>query len=278
MTQELLSSDSQPNAIPFDFGDPPPTFEDPLDERRYIKERLACAYRVFAKLGLCEGASGHLTVRDPIRKDCFWVTPYGRQFSLMRASDLLLIDHEGKIVMGGKPGRQFYNIAAFVIHAAIHAARPDANAVCHSHSPYGKAFSVLAKPLPIYTQDGAVFYNDCSVYTGHGGVVLSSSESARITDALGTKKAIILANHGLLTVGECIESATAWFIMLENECQTALLVDAAAAGDPTNKPKQITGAAAQFTYDASGFDLAGRFEALPWFEAIEEETNGAYKL
>ncbi|GAA6010599.1 hypothetical protein JCM10207_007756 [Rhodosporidiobolus poonsookiae] len=267
----------QPDAIPFDFGPDPPTFDDPLEERQYIKERLACAYRVFAKLGLCEGASGHLTVRDPIRKDCFWVTPFGKQFALMEASDLLLVDHDGKVVDGGKPGRRYYNTAAFIIHAKIHSKRPEANAVCHSHSPYGKAFSVLRKPLPLYTQDACVFYQDVGLYEQFGGVVLASSESDHIADALGQKKALIMSSHGLLTVGETIESATAWFIILENECRMALLVDAAAAGDPTNKPQEIDAASAKFTYDASGFEKAGYFESQPWFDLIEAETNGAYK-
>ncbi len=84
--------------------------------------------------------------------------------------------------------------------------------MCHSHSPYGKAWSVLRKPLPFYTQDSCVFWNDVGLYDKFGGVVLDMSESARICQAIGSKKAVIMANHGLLTVGEHIESATAWFI------------------------------------------------------------------
>ncbi|GAA5875978.1 hypothetical protein JCM8547_000670 [Rhodosporidiobolus lusitaniae] len=245
--------------------------------RQHIKERLACAYRVFAKLGLCEGASGHLTYRDPIRPDCFWVTPFGKQFALMTASDLLLIDHHGKIVEGGKPDRQYYNSAAFIIHAKIHSERPNANAVCHSHSPYGKAFSILRKPLPMYTQDACTFYQDVGLYNAFGGVVLDMSESSRIAEALGDKKALIMASHGLLTVGETIESATAWFIGLENECRVALLADAAAARDPSNPPKEIDHDAAKFTFDAAGFERAGWFESLPWFDLVEHECQGAYK-
>ncbi|GAA5909122.1 hypothetical protein JCM6882_001195 [Rhodosporidiobolus microsporus] len=272
-----MSNEVQPDAISFDFGPDPPTFEDPEKQRQYIKERLACAYRVFAKLGLVEGASGHLTYRDPIRPDCFWVTPFGKQFALMTASDLLLIDHHGKIVAGGKPDRQYYNAAAFIIHAKIHAERPEANAVCHSHSTYGKAFSVLRKPLPLYTQDSCVFWNDCGLYNAFGGVVLDMSESDRIAQALGKKKALVMANHGLLTVGETIESATSWFMMLEQECHTALLVDAAAAGDPTNKPAQIDEAAAKFTYEADGHEKAGWFESQPWFDLVDAECKGEYK-
>ncbi|KAI5474247.1 agmatinase [Pseudohyphozyma bogoriensis] len=269
------SSAAQPDAIAFDFGPPPPTFEDKLEERKYIKERLALSYRVFAKLGLMEGAAGHLTVRDPIMPDCFWVTPFGKQFALMSASDLLLINHDGKIVMGGKPERQFYNAAAFIIHAEIHKARPNANAVCHSHSPYGKAWSILRKPLPIYTQDACIFHNDLALYDMFGGVVLDSTESKRICKAIGDKKAVILCNHGLLTVGETIESATAWFIALENECRTA--ITALSTLKEGDEPlKEIEPEAAQFTYDNSGFERAGWFEALPWFELCEFEGKAAH--
>ncbi|KAM0755220.1 class II aldolase/adducin domain-containing protein [Meredithblackwellia eburnea MCA 4105] len=261
----------------FDFGDGPPSFDDPLEERKYLKERLACAYRIFAKLNLLEGASGHLTVRDPVDKDAFWVTPYGKQWALMKASDLLLVDKEGKVVMGGKPGKQIVNTSALVIHAAIHEARSDVNAVCHSHSPYGKAFSAMRRPLPYYTQDACLFFNDLAVYNSFGGVVVDSDESQKIVKALGSKKAAILASHGLLTTGGSIESATAWFINLENECRTTILAESGAAMDPRNKPVEIGEEEAKFTHAASGFDKAGWFDALPWFELIEAESNGDYK-
>lgn len=174
-----------------------------------------------------EGAAGHLTVRDSVNRDMFWVTPFGVPFELMTASDLLLIDHRGKIVEGGKPDLQYYNSAAFVIHAAIHSARPDANAVCHSyvitfsivnfilifvrHSVYSKAFCAFGRPLSMISQDSCMFYNDHAVYNNFGGVVLKGQESQEIVNALGRNKAALLSNHGLLTVGNTIESATFWF-------------------------------------------------------------------
>jgi ribulose-5-phosphate 4-epimerase/fuculose-1-phosphate aldolase len=156
------------------------------------------------------------TSTDPLS---FTVTPFGRHFALMEASDLLLIDHDGKVVLGGKPDRQVYNTAAFIIHAKVHAERPNANAVCHSHSPYGKAFSVLraplfpfflflrrftpsilaGKPLPYYTQDACVFYGEIGVYGNFGGVVLDMSESSRIAEALGPKNKALSASTSFLS-------------------------------------------------------------------------------
>lgn len=160
-----------------------------------------------------EGASGHLTSRDPINPDCFWVNPYGLHFSRMTASDLLLVDHEGNIVEGGKPERQIYNSAAFVIHSAIHAARPDVVSAVHAHSPAGKAFSTLGRELPFYTQDSATFYNDIGLYAEHGGIVLDSNEGQEIVKSLGKRKALVMQNHGIMSVGGCIESAVAWFYL-----------------------------------------------------------------
>lgn len=133
----------------------------------------------------------------------------------MTASDLLLINHQGEIVSGGKPDRQRYNAAAFVIHSAIHAARPDVDSAVHVHSPWGKAFSTLGRDLPFYTQDSAIFYEDIALYANHGGVVLDAQESAGIVDSLGSKKAVVMQNHGILTVGGSIEAAVAWFYLYD---------------------------------------------------------------
>lgn len=85
--------------------------------------------------------------------------------------------------------------------------------VCHSHTPYGKAFAALGKPLDIITQDACIFYNDHAVYADFGGTALEKDEGRRIAIALGKNKAGILQNHGLITLGASIESAVVWFIM-----------------------------------------------------------------
>jgi ribulose-5-phosphate 4-epimerase/fuculose-1-phosphate aldolase len=79
--------------------------------------------------------AGHITVRDPEYPDLFWVNPFARSFRQMRVSDLILVNHAGEVVYGHRP----VNRAAFVLHAAVHEARPDINAAAHAHSPYGKA-------------------------------------------------------------------------------------------------------------------------------------------
>src|SRR6478735_11894923 len=111
----------------------PPTFDTLEEERVYRKQKLAGALRVFGRLGFGEGVAGHITVRDPELTDHFWVNPFGMSFRHVRVSDLMLVNHSGDVVHGKYP----VNRAAFVIHAAIHKARPDVIAAAHSHSVNG---------------------------------------------------------------------------------------------------------------------------------------------
>ncbi|NDE75929.1 MAG: class II aldolase/adducin family protein [Proteobacteria bacterium] len=134
----------------------PPVFDNVEDERRHRKEKLAGALRIFGRLGFAEGVAGHITVRDPEFPDLFWVNPLGLSFRHMTVSDLILVDHNGDIVYGRRP----VNRAAFVIHSAIHEARPDVIAAAHSHSVHGKAWSSLGRPLDPITQDACYFYED----------------------------------------------------------------------------------------------------------------------
>jgi len=108
----------------------------PLDEQLFRKQRLAAALRIFGKFGFDEGVAGHITVRDPLDPETFWVNPMGRSFKMMRVSDLIRVDHDGTIVEGSG----ILNGAAFTIHSQIHAARPDVTAAAHAHSIYGKAW------------------------------------------------------------------------------------------------------------------------------------------
>src|SRR3954452_475001 len=151
----------------------PPTFATVEEERLHRKQKLAGALRIFGRFGFGEGVAGHITVRDPEFSDHFWVNPFGHSFRHMRVSDLLLVNHHGDVVYGSQP----VNRAAFVLHSAIHQARPDVIAAAHSHSPYGKAFSSLAIPLDPLTQDACAFYEDHTVITEQGGAVVLEVEA-----------------------------------------------------------------------------------------------------
>jgi len=205
-----------------------PKFDNVEDERQHRKQRLAAALRLFGQFGFDEGIAGHITARDPELLDHFWVNPLGMNFKLISVKDLLLVNDQGEVVEGTWP----VNAAAFAIHSQVHAARPDVVAAAHAHSVHGKAWSSLRRPLDPLTQDACAFYGDHAVFDTYTGVVLDPEEGKRIAHALGPNKAVILANHGLLTVGQrSVDEAAWWFITMERTCQAQLLAEA--AGTPT---------------------------------------------
>ena len=197
-------------------------------ERQYRKQRLAVAFRLFARYGFDQGLAGHITARDPELHDHFWVNPLGLHFSRIRVSDLLLVNAQGEIVVGDRP----LNRAAFAIHAALHEARPDVVAAAHTHSTYGKAWSAMGRPLDPLTQDSCAFYQDHALFDDFRGVVLETDEGFRIAQALGDRKAVILKNHGILTAGPSVEAAAWWYIALDNACRAQLLAEAAGTPVP----------------------------------------------
>lgn len=251
----------------------PPKFDDPYKERAYLKGRLAAAFRIFGKYGFDEGVAGHITLRDPVDPSTFWVNPFGVAFSLIKASDLILVSEEGEVIDGG-PCR-LLNSAAYMIHSAIHQARPDVNCAAHSHSIYGRSFCSLGRTLDTITQDSCAFHNDHVLYSSFNGIVLAEQEGKNIAEALGNKKAALLQNHGLLTCAETIEATVFWFVSLEKCCRAQLLADAAAAGRGGETVK-IGEEEATFTHKAVGSPLAGYFSAKPLFDVIHKETGGDY--
>ncbi|KNG48602.1 class II aldolase/adducin domain-containing protein [Stemphylium lycopersici] len=248
-----------------------PDFDSLEDERLYRKQHLAAAYRVFASRGFDEGVAGHISVRDPVLTDHFWLNPLSTHFSLMRVSDLILVNEEGEVVEGDQP----INAAAFAIHSAIHKRRPDVHAACHAHSVHGKAFSAFGRELDMITQDSIRFYKSHVVYNQFGGVVLASEEGERIADALGDGKAAILQNHGILTVGKSVDEAAFWFLSLDKTCQAQLLVDAAAAGNG-HKPKIIPESEAAETYKQVGTPEKGWLAFQSYYDEVLARTGGDF--
>jgi len=248
-----------------------PKFESLEEERLYRKQHLAAAFRVFADRGFDEGVAGHISVRDPILTDHFWLNPLSQHFSQICVSDLILVNEDGDVVIGDEP----INAAAFAIHSEIHKARPDVHAACHAHSVYGKAFSVFGRPLDMITQDATRFYKSHAVYDNFGGVVLDREEGKRIAKALGTGKAAILQNHGLLTVGGSVDEAAFWFISLDKTCHAQLLVDAASAGSGYKKIL-ISDEEAAFSYTQTGVPEKGWLAFQGYYDEQLAKTQGAF--
>jgi len=239
----------------------PPNFDNVEDERQHRKERLAAALRIFGKLGFEEGVAGHITARDPELTDHFWVNPFGMSFKDIKVSDLILVNHEGQVVQGRYPVNQ----AAFAIHSQVHQARPDVVAAAHSHSVHGRALSALGQLLEPITQDVCAFYQDHSLFDDYTGVVTDLEEGKRIAAALGDNKAVVLRNHGLLTVGTSVDAAAWWFVTMERSAQVQLLAKAAGQVVPIEHESAV------LTHGQIGNDLAGWVNYQPLYEQIIRE-------
>lgn len=244
-----------------------PKFNSVEEHRHYIKKILTGAYRIFGKFGFSEGVAGHITCRDPEHTDCFWVNPFGVSFNRLKMSDLVLVNEKGEIIAGKHTA---LNKAAFAIHAAIHIARPDVIAAAHSHTVYGKTWSAMGQLLDPLTQDSCIFYEDHGLFDDYTGVVGDLSEGDRIGEALADKKAVILQNHGLLTVGHSIEECIFWFVTMERTCQSQLLAEASG-----KEPIKIDHEVALKTRNYEvGFPLAGYFSFQPmWQDIVHQQPD-----
>jgi ribulose-5-phosphate 4-epimerase/fuculose-1-phosphate aldolase len=197
--------------------------------RRDLRTRLAAGFRLLGERELGIGVAGHMSGRDPVHPDHFWVNPFGAAYRTMRPQELSLVRHDGTLVEG-----EPINAAAFAIHREIHRARADVVCVVHGHPVYGTAWAALGRTLDPINQDVCAFYEDHVVFDEPTGVVVETSEGAQIAAVLGATKAAVLRNHGLLTVGRTVDEALWWFVLMERCCRIQLLAEA--AGTPTRIP------------------------------------------
>jgi len=238
-----------------------PKFKSAAEERRHLKERLVGACRAFALQGFDYGFAGHLTVRDPEHPNLYWTNPMAVHFSQVKVSNLILVDHDGKVV----EGRHAINRAGFVLHAAVHEAHPDIVAMCHAHTVYGTAFAALGKKLEPITQDAAVFFEDHVVIDDEAGqVAVEVKAGHKVANAFKGVKAAIHQNHGLLTASRhSIEAAAFWFIGLERCCQQQLLVDATGIA-----PRLVTPERARYSREHVGSEYIGWLHFQPIWEQL----------
>ena len=163
------------------------------------------------------------------------------------------------------------NRAAFAIHSQVHAARPDVVAAAHAHSMYGKSWSTLGRLLDPITQDACAFYEDHGLFDDFTGVVFDPEEGARLAKSLGQYKAVILRNHGLLTVGQNVDEAIWWFITMDRCCQSQLLAEAAGT------PVIIDPEHARVTRQQVGSQKAGWFQFQPMWDMITKEQPDLFE-
>jgi ribulose-5-phosphate 4-epimerase/fuculose-1-phosphate aldolase len=239
-----------------------PIFSDPDEDRQWQKGRLAVAFRLFARYGLNTSAGGHAAFRDPERPDYFWTNPFGRSYDQICASDLVLIDSDGERA----ESEGLVNRAAFCIHSGIHSARSDVNASIHLHGLPGMAWSTFGRLLDPITQDACVFFEDHAVFSEFDGPAFESLDGDLMAKVLDQNKALILQNHGLVTVGQTVDEAAFWMIRMQYCCDVQLRVQAA------GEAKLIRPDLARATRDAIGTNDIGWFSFQHLYESVVAES------
>ena len=180
---------------------------------------MDAAYRLTDQFGMTTLIYNHITSRVPGTDDQFLINEYGLGYEEIAASNLVKIDMDGNIL---DEGERRINVTGYVIHSAIHAARHDVTCVMHTHTPYGMAVSALEKGLLPLQQEACQFHERLS-YHEFEGVAVDIDERERLVTDLGDKSAMILRNHGLLTVGSSIAEAWVRMWQLEHACKVQVL-------------------------------------------------------
>ncbi|MDE1167293.1 MAG: class II aldolase/adducin family protein [Pseudomonas sp.] len=193
---------------------------------------LAALYRMIAHFRMTDLIDTHLTLRVPGPEHHFLINRYGVLFERMRASDLVLIDQHGKAVDAAGQALAV-NAAGFVIHSAVHMARPDLNCVIHTHTAAGIAVSAQEQGLLPISQHALKFHGKLAYHT-YEGIALSLDERERLIADLGPHRAMILRNHGLLVGGGNVAEAWHEIHFLERACQAQ--IQALAGGSKLTYP------------------------------------------
>jgi ribulose-5-phosphate 4-epimerase/fuculose-1-phosphate aldolase len=204
---------------------------------------LAACYRLVDIYGMSDMMANHVSAAVPGEEGAFLINPYGMMYEEITASCLIKIDIDGNILAKPDFGELNYGInkAGYVIHGAIHRARHDVACVIHTHTWAGMAVSALECGLLPITQTSMRFLK--VGYHDYMGVVLNREEEASLLRDLGEGEALILRNHGLLTVGKTVGEAFNWMHRLDLACRSQLAAMATGA-----KINSVPGKVLQETY------------------------------
>src|SRR5688572_33027270 len=186
---------------------------------RTMRVDLAAAFRLAVRLDLHEGVCNHLSAMLPDGKR-FLLNRYGLHWSEVSASNLLALDGGGRILAGEGE----FEKTAFYIHSRIHLANPRATCVLHTHMPYATALTLLeGGRLEMVEQNALRFHDDIAYDDVYNGLVVDNAEGDRLARALGTKRVMFLANHGVTVVGPSAAAAFDLMYYLERACRLQVL-------------------------------------------------------
>ncbi|MCA9607570.1 MAG: class II aldolase/adducin family protein [Myxococcales bacterium] len=233
-------------------------------EERALRVELAALYRIFHHLGWSELVYNHISARVPGPEHHFLINPYGLFYDEVTASNLVKVDLEGQIV---GPSEHPVNPAGFVIHAAIHAARPDVRVVAHTHTTAGSVIACQAEGLR-HDNFYSCILTDRVAYHDFEGITVRPDEQPRLVASLGEHDFLILRNHGLLTCGADVASCFLNHWVMQRACEIQAATDAA-GGDtiPVSPEAQAASKhAVQHMFSQSGY---GRLEFAAWMRRVD---------
>jgi ribulose-5-phosphate 4-epimerase/fuculose-1-phosphate aldolase len=204
------------------------------EDERQLRVDLAACYRIIAMHGWDDLVFTHISARVPGPEEHFLINPYGMLFEEITASSLVKVNLAGdKVVDSPHP----VNPAGFTIHSAVHEARHDVGCVLHTHTRAGVAVSAQKDGLLPLSQISLIPYATLG-YHDYEGIALNEAEKPRLVADLGANKALILRNHGLLTVGPTIADAFLMMYALETACQTQIMAQSS-GGELVQVPAPI---------------------------------------
>lgn len=232
---------------------------------------LAAVYRLIARFGWDDGIYTHNSARVPGHEDQMLINPYGLMFSEITASSLVKVNLEGTIIDGGEDTDIID--AGYVIHSAVHAARGDVHAVCHTHTVAGMAVSAQAGGLLPLTQTSLRFY-DRLAYHDFEGIADDINERERLVEDLGSCRSMILRNHGLLTTGRSISEAFGELRYLQRACESQIAAQSG-GGDLNIPPPEVCEHTAQ-QFDESGDNSSAAESTLVAMKRMLDREEPSY--
>lgn len=240
------------------------TTADVTLERVRRQTEMIDGYHILASYGWGDDGAGHISARDPEHLESFWLLRYGVSFARATIDDLVLVGPDGAATHGSDDDVPI-NFAAFCIHAPIHRARPDVVSAVHTHTGYGTPFAALARPMRACSQEACAFYGDQGVFLGEELDVLDLAVGGRLAAALGPHRLLVLANHGLLTVGATVGQAIGFFLLAERAAEVEIKAGAAA--------RVVSDQAAAKVYTSVGVPSHGD-DVFAWLRRSRLEVDG----
>lgn len=200
--------------------------KSPDPRERALREDLAAAYRLAARRGWDDTVWTHLSVALPHEPGAYLINRFGLRFAEITASNLVKVDVAGRVIDGSGAA---VNPSGFAIHGAVHAARADAVCVLHLHTLWGQTLAAVPEGLLPCSQPALRLYRRLGRHA-YEGLSFDAAERERLVTALGRLDGLLLANHGVLTVGRTVAEAFVLMMLLERAAQIQLTAMAATGG------------------------------------------------